>query len=35
MKDIGTTVLRDLELLETNEDTFSGLAGRCIEDCNE
>jgi hypothetical protein len=35
MEDIGTTVLTDLELLETNEDTLSGLAGRSIEDCNE
>jgi hypothetical protein len=32
MEDIRTTVLTDLELLETNKDTLSGLAGRRIKD---
>ena len=35
MKNIETTVLGDLEVLEANGDTFCGLAGRSIEDLNE
>jgi len=35
MEDIGTTALRNLELLETNKDTLSGFAGRSIKDYND